>query len=98
MVTAASQVMSDRGFAVWAKFTSPAMYRSRQNHPRWRFKGQKSITLKRHNGTFGSARTTDVDWEKSAQSRNARKLWGVKYYWFEYLPEKRKTPSGSSGQ
>lgn len=86
LTTTASQIMHEKGYTVWAKFTSPAMYRSRLGHPRWKYKDTKTITMKKQNSTFGSSATKDKDWSKRAASRNSAKLWGVKYYWFEYVP------------
>lgn len=81
LATEGSRIMHERGFRVWAKFTSPAMYKQRVGHPNWKFLGQKRITSKGQAQPFVNVKT-DVD--GGNERRNNAKLWGVKYYWFQY--------------
>lgn len=88
LATEAARIMHSRGFRVKAKFTSPAMYRQRINHPEWAYLGSKLITSKKQTGRFGAAIRSEV--EGASSRRNDAKLWGVKYYWFQFRPRAKK--------
>jgi hypothetical protein len=95
LATEAARIMHSRGFKVKAKFTSPAMYRQRINHPEWLYLASKLIAAKKDNGIFG--RTIKAADESAAARRNTAKLWGVRYHWFQFRPIKNVTLSRETG-
>lgn len=91
LATAAAAEMHRRGHRVWAKFTSPAMYKQRVGHPRWKFINQKQATSKKQNAPMGRVKSSVAG---GSERRNAAKLWGVRYFWFEYRPDPAQVSAG----
>lgn len=83
LATECSQIMHDRGYRIKAKFTSPAMYKHRKNHLRWRCTKIDTVISKKDTSRVGLSKGISA---MEADKRNASKLWGVKYYHFDYVP------------
>jgi len=92
LATESSRVMHARGFRVVTKFTSPAMYKHHIRHPEWALIKEQTILAKKQAGMFGSAVRSGWD-DKASSRRNNAKLWGVKYYWFEFRPARSAAAS-----
>jgi ABC-type dipeptide/oligopeptide/nickel transport system ATPase subunit len=81
--TECSKIMNSRGFRIKSKFTSPAMYRHLKNHPNWRCMKIESIVTRADSSPVKVNKKITT---KEAAARNASKLWGVRYYYFDFIP------------